>query len=61
MRTLDILLEALELSVKHKGSVPLTTGHLLNILRACQKCEESREAELDAHLNGVLDKTFGDE
>ena len=37
------LIEVLELSIKKNGSVPLTTQHLLNILKMAERRSERKE------------------
>lgn len=47
MDTLDLLLEIVGASVVKHGSIPLSTGHLLNILRMAERRSEQIERELD--------------
>lgn len=40
---MEILIETLEASVKKNGSIPLTTGHLLNILKMVEREMEKQD------------------
>ncbi len=48
MSDLERLIEVMQESVKRNGSVPLTTGHLLNILKIVEKKSEADDCGPDA-------------
>jgi len=45
--------EILELSIKKHGDIPLTIGHLLNIIKLAEKQKETLEDHLDKEGDSV--------
>ena len=46
---LDYVIQILEQSVERHGSLPLTTSHLLNILRMAERREYEESVNEDEH------------
>jgi hypothetical protein len=47
MESLEYLLEILEASLKKNGDIPITTKHLVNIIKMAQRNMEKDELQAD--------------
>ncbi len=54
MEDLEALIQTLEKSVEKNGSIPLTTGHLLNILKVVDRHKQ----RMEDYYNSIEDCPF---